>query len=154
MTSRIESGNLAGDLGDAIARLNSRLRRDVVEAGVSLARARTLATLDREGPQRLTDLASLEQVAQPTMSALIGRLEANGFVRRSGDAMDGRTVSVSITDAGRECLARLIERRSERLDRALAELPQEDRAAIAAALPALARLLLELEERKVVGRPA
>src|ERR1700738_2621175 len=45
-------------LGDAVSRLNSRFRRDVVDAGVSLARARTLATLDREGPQRLTDLAS------------------------------------------------------------------------------------------------
>ena len=146
------SGNLAGDLGDAIARLNVRLRRDVIEAGVSLARARTLATLDREGPQRLTHLAALEQVAQPTMSALIGRLEADRLVSRRGDAIDGRTVTVSINEAGRQCLARLIERRSERLDRALVELAQEDRAAIANAVPALARLLLEMEEREAVGR--
>jgi DNA-binding MarR family transcriptional regulator len=145
---------LADGLGDAVSRLNSRFRRDVVEAGVSLARARTLATLDREGPQRLTDLALLEQVAQPTMSALIGRLEGDGLVSRTGDAVDGRTVTVSVTDAGRQCLARLIERRSERLDRALAELPADDQAAIQAALPALARLLLEMEERKAVGRPA
>jgi DNA-binding MarR family transcriptional regulator len=119
-----------------------------------LARARTLATLDREGPQRLTDLASLEQVAQPTMSALIGGLQADGLVSRSGDAMDGRTVTVSISDAGRQCLAQLIERRSQRLGRALAELQFEDRTAIAAALPALARLVLEMEEREAVGRRA
>jgi DNA-binding MarR family transcriptional regulator len=154
MVSRPNSGNLADAVGDAVSRLNSRFRRDVVEAGVSLARARTLATLDREGPQRLTGLASLEQVAQPTMSALIGRLEVDGLVRRSGDAMDGRTVIVSITDAGRQCLARLIERRSERLDRALAELSADDRAAVAAALPAIARLLREMEEREAVGRLA
>jgi DNA-binding MarR family transcriptional regulator len=154
VVSRPESGSLAHDLGDAIARLNSRLRRDVVEAGVSLARARTLATLDREGGRRLTDLALLEQVAQPTMSALIGRLEADGLVSRSGDEADGRTVFATITDAGRECLARLIERRSERLERALAALPADDRAVISAALPALARLLLEMEERIAVGRLA
>jgi DNA-binding MarR family transcriptional regulator len=127
------------------------LRRDVVEAGVSLARARTLATLDREGARRLTDLALAEQVAQPTMSALIGRLEADGLVRRTGDDADGRTVVVSLTAAGRRCLGRLIQRRSESLARALRDLPAQDTAAIAAALPALARLLKKMEERNAVA---
>ena len=145
---------LSHDLGDAISRLNARLRRDVVEAGVSLARARTLATLDREGARRLTDLALAEQVAQPTMSALIGRLETDGLVSRAGDETDGRTVVVSITGAGRRCLARLIQRRSESLARALLDLPATDRAAIAAALPALARLLETMEERNAVAAHA
>lgn len=143
-----ESGSLADNLGDAIARLNSRLRRDVVEAGVSLARARTLATLDREGARRLTDLALLEQVAQPTMSALISRLEADGLVSRSGDEADGRTVVVSITQAGRGCLGRLIERRSESLERALSQLDAEDRECIASSLPAMERLLNRMEDRQ------
>jgi DNA-binding MarR family transcriptional regulator len=142
---------LSDDLGDAISRLNARLRRDIVEAGVSLARARTLATLDRAGARRLTDLALAEQVAQPTMSALIGRLEADGLVRRTGDETDGRTVVVSITGAGRRCLGRLIERRSESLEGALSDLPAQDRVAIAAALPALARLLKKMEERNGVA---
>ncbi len=142
---------LAGDLGDAISRLNSRLRRDVVEAGVSLARARTLATLDRDGARRLTDLALAEQVAQPTMSDLIGRLVADGLVKRTGDGSDGRTVLVSITAPGRRCLGRLIERRSESLERALNDLKAQDRVAIAAALPALARLLKTMEERNAVA---
>lgn len=145
---------LSDDLGDAISRLNARLRRDVVEAGVSLARARTLATLDREGARRLTDLALAEQVAQPTMSALIARLETDGLVSRAGDETDGRTVVVSITGAGRRCLARLIQRRSETLARALHDLPASDRAAIAAALPALARLLTTMEERNAVAAHA
>src|SRR5260221_1872853 len=121
----IAVGGLAVDLGDAVARINSRLRRKVVEAGVSLARARALATLEREGTHRLTDLAHLEQVAQPTMSALVSRLEADGFVSRSGDAEDGRTVFVSITDPGRAYLGRMIERASESLERALAQLSAE-----------------------------
>jgi len=143
--------SLAADLGDAISRLNSRLRRDIVEAGISLARARTLATLDRQGPRRLTDLALAEQVAQPTMSALIGRLETDGLVRRSGEEADGRTVVVSITPAGRRCLGRLIERRSESLQRALGYLPAKDRVAIAAALPSLASLLEKMEERNALA---
>lgn len=122
-----------------------------MEAGVSLARARTLATLHREGARRLTELARVEQVAQPTMSALIDRLEADGLVIRSGEETDGRTVVVSITDAGRDCLGRLIDRRAQSLERALLQLPAEDRAAIAAALPALRRVLEKMEERKSVG---
>jgi DNA-binding MarR family transcriptional regulator len=142
---------LAEDLGDSISRLNARLRRDIVEAGVSLARARTLATLDRLGPRRLTDLALAEQVAQPTMSALIVRLEADGLVKRSGEEADGRRVIVSITSAGRRCLGRLIERRAESLERALSDLRAEDPAAIAAALPALSRLLKKMEEPDAVA---
>jgi DNA-binding MarR family transcriptional regulator len=145
-------GRLAVDLGDAVARLNVRMRRDIVEAGISLARARTLATLHRDGPRRLTDLAILEQVAQPTMSALISRLEADGHISRGGDERDGRTVVVSITDAGRECLERLIERRSRSLERALAQLPAEDRNAITAALPPLRGLLEKMEDPKTVAR--
>jgi DNA-binding MarR family transcriptional regulator len=143
---------LAVDIGDAIARINARLRRDVVEAGVSLARARTLATLDREGPRRLTDLALLEQVAQPSMSALVNRLEADGLVSRGVDARDGRAVVISITDAGRLCLGRLIERRSESLERALVRLPTEDRTAIARAVPGLQRLLEMMEAPNTVAR--
>jgi DNA-binding MarR family transcriptional regulator len=141
-------GNLGRLLGDAIARLNSRFRSDAAAAGISLARARTLATLDREGARRLTDLALLEQVAQPTMTALVGRLEADSLVSRSGDEADGRTVFVSITDAGRGCLRQLIQRRSDSLEAALVQLTAADREAIAAALPALARLLEKMEDRK------
>lgn len=118
---------------------------------MSLARARTLATLDRLGPRRLTDLALAEQVAQPTMSALIVRLEADGLVKRSGEEADGRRVIVSITSAGRRCLGRLIERRAESLERALSDLRAEDPAAIAAALPALSRLLKKMEEPDAVA---
>jgi len=85
------------------------------------------------------------------MSALIDRLEADGLVIRSGEETDGRTVVVSITDAGRDCLGRLIDRRAQSLERALLQLPAEDRAAIAAALPALRRVLEKMEERKSVG---
>jgi DNA-binding MarR family transcriptional regulator len=151
--SRTAFGSVAVELGDAVARINAHIRRDVVEAGVSLARARTLATLHRDGPRRLTDLALLEQVAQPTMSALINRLEVDGLISRGGDARDGRTVVVSITDAGRECLGRLIERRSRSLERSLDQLPDEDRNAIAAALPALRGLLEKMEDPKTVARP-
>ncbi len=146
-----DSRSLATELGEVIARLNTRLRRDIIDSGVSVARARTLATLEREGPRRLSDLAVFEQVAQPTMSVLVARLEADALVSRSGDEADGRTVVVSITPAGRSSLGRIRERRAASLQRALGQLSATDLEAIAAALPAITQLTENMDELHAVG---
>ncbi|MFJ9818547.1 MarR family winged helix-turn-helix transcriptional regulator [Streptomyces sp. NPDC101151] len=73
--------------------------------GMSLTTAATLARLEREGPIRLTALAALEGLAQPSMTVLVDRLEAQGLASRVGDPEDGRVRLVAITDAGRELLA-------------------------------------------------
>jgi DNA-binding MarR family transcriptional regulator len=54
----------------------------------------------RDGPRRITELADLEGVAQPTMTLMIKRLEQRGWVEREGLAEDGRVVMVSITGTG------------------------------------------------------
>jgi DNA-binding MarR family transcriptional regulator len=105
--------------------------------GLSMTAAVTLATLERVGPQRLTDLAAREGVTQPAMTQLITRLEDSGLARREHDPADGRVVLVAITDHGRATLAGRRAVRSERLGAILAELSGEHRAALAAALPAL-----------------
>jgi DNA-binding MarR family transcriptional regulator len=66
------------------------------EAGV-------LFTLSR-GPRRITELAELEGLAQPTMTALVKRLERRGCVRRDRPAEDGRVVLLSLTPAGTAAL--------------------------------------------------
>ena len=48
------------------------------------------------------DLASAFQVARPTMTNTIQRLEAKGYVTVEPDPADGRGKLVLITDAGRE----------------------------------------------------
>ena len=64
--------------------------------------AATLASLERLGPQRLTDLAAREGVTQPAMTQLITRLEEAGLARREASPDDGRVVLVAITErAGR-----------------------------------------------------
>src|ERR1700684_26238 len=49
---------------------------------ISLTAASTLATLDRTGARRLTDLAVIEGVTQPSMSVLVTGLDAAGPPRR------------------------------------------------------------------------
>ena len=148
---RDEHSRLALALGDGVVRLQAVIRRHLARSGVSLAAIRTLAALDGHGPRRVTDLAALEQVTQPSMSALVARLETQRLVARSSDASDARTVIVSITDAGRSVLAELVERRNRLLAERLAELAPEDREAVSRALPVLTRLVEALEESSQVA---
>jgi DNA-binding MarR family transcriptional regulator len=131
--------------------MQSLLRKYLAQKGVSLSQARTLGTLEREGPRPLTDLATLEQVSQPAMSYLVARMELNGHVRRSSNADDGRVVIVSITAAGRGAVKELLQRRAALLADQLSDLPSGDIAALEAALPALRHLIGGLEARRTVG---
>ena len=58
-----------------------------------------LSTLSA-APQRITTLAELEGLAQPTVTIMVKRLEERGWVERCRDDGDGRVVVVSITAAG------------------------------------------------------
>jgi DNA-binding MarR family transcriptional regulator len=77
----------------------SRRRLARSEAGV-------LATLSA-GPRRVTDLAEVEGLAQPTMTLIVKRMEQRGWLARERDAADGRAVVISLTDEGATVLAEL-----------------------------------------------
>ena len=128
---------LAAQLDDVVVGLRQLTS---TRADLSLTAAATLATLQRSGPARLTELAVAEGVSQPSMTALIARLAGQGLVDRAADPTDGRAVVLSLTDAGADLLARRRTERAARLARPLSDLGDDDVAAISAALPALARL--------------
>ncbi|SEG57660.1 DNA-binding transcriptional regulator, MarR family [Nonomuraea solani] len=100
-----------------------------------------LHTLAGHGPMRLTELTASEQVTQPAITQIVTNLEREGLVERRPDPSDGRAVLVHVTEAGAAIVS---GRRAERVAHltALAEgLTPEERAAIAVAVPALARLV-------------
>jgi DNA-binding MarR family transcriptional regulator len=131
---------LASELAADLDRVVGLYRSLSQPSALSLTAAGTLATLERSGPRRLTVLAAREGVTQPAMTQLITRLEDSGLVRRAADPADGRVVLVAITDEGRATLASRRARRAERLAVILAQLSNDHRAALTAALPALAAL--------------
>src|SRR3954454_23024362 len=57
-----------------------------------------------DGPRRITELAALERLAQPTTTQLVKRLERDDLVVRERQADDGRVVLVRLTDAGTAAL--------------------------------------------------
>src|SRR3954469_24930681 len=77
----------------------TRLLIRQVRPDVSRTEAGVLRTLT-DAPRRITELAELEGLAQPTMTLLVQRLERRGWIERKSHPDDGRVVLVSLTDAG------------------------------------------------------
>jgi DNA-binding MarR family transcriptional regulator len=133
------SATLPEQLEQSVTRLAHVLIRG---GGSSLSRtaASVLHRLATAGPQRVTELAAYESIAQPSATALVGRLEAQGLAARAADPDDGRAVRVSITPAGERLLAERRAARAEALGARLAGLSSEEQAVLAAAAPLLERL--------------
>src|ERR1700732_3298493 len=128
---------LAAAVVAALERLIGLFRSLSPASGLSLTSAATLATLERSGSSRLTWLAVREGVTQPAMTQLIARLQDAGLVGRAGDPADGRVVQVRITAEGKAVRARRRAARAGRLAVLLDRLTQDQRDALAAALPAM-----------------
>ncbi len=109
--------------------------------GLSLVAASTLSVLARGGPMRLTDLAEAAAVTQPSMTGLVGRLVSQGLVERTPDDQDRRSVKIAIADAGRDLLARRRVLQASTLASLIDTLDADDRAALAAAVPAITNLV-------------
>ncbi|MGK5550284.1 MarR family winged helix-turn-helix transcriptional regulator [Actinomadura kijaniata] len=118
-----------------------RLPRDM-----SLTSAATLATLYRTGPRRITDLAVIEGVTQPAMTALVRVMEESGLVERRGDASDKRVTLVHLTEAGAAYVRTRHQAGVDAFARLIDELTDDEVEALMAALPALEHLA-ELESR-------
>jgi DNA-binding MarR family transcriptional regulator len=120
-------------------------RRDM-----SLTSSGTLSTLDRAGPQRITDLARAEGVAQPSMTVLVGTLERDGLVVRRADPSDKRVVLIELTAAGTDLVRGRRRAHAQALAQLIEKLPSDEAAALLAALPALEHLR-ELEDVQRAG---
>lgn len=99
-------GELAQRLLLACADLTRAVTAAAEDTRLSLTQARVLGNLDRHGPLRVSHLAALEHCAQPSMTGLVGRLDAAGYATRNPDPEDARAVLVAVTPAGLDELAR------------------------------------------------
>ncbi|KJS56126.1 MarR family transcriptional regulator [Streptomyces rubellomurinus subsp. indigoferus] len=107
---------------------------------MSLTSATTLATLDRAGPGRITDLAVAAGVTQPAMTVLVRAMEESGLVERKGDPSDKRVTLVCLTEAGASYVRTRHRAGVDAYARLIDELSDDEVAALTAALPALLRL--------------
>lgn len=112
----------------------------------------TLVTLDFCGPLRITELATMEGVSQPSMSGVVSSLERAGLVERQPDPRDRRVVLVALTDGGKALLQQRRESGVQMLCGLLDALSQRDRRAFLSTIPLLERLSAEAA-RQQLGIP-
>ena len=129
--------DLAHDLRLAVMRLSRRLRQQRADHGLGLGQLSAIATLDRLGPMTPGTLAQHEQVRPPSMTKTLAALSEAGYVVRSLDPNDGRQVVVTLTNSARKLLREDRRRREEWLATLLLGLDDEQRGALATALPLL-----------------
>jgi DNA-binding MarR family transcriptional regulator len=132
----------AGALYGLLSTLVRRVRRDL-----SLTSLATLSTLDRTGPRRITDLALIERITQPSMTVLVTSLERAGLVTRHSDPADGRVTLVALTAEGLDYLRSRRGAGTDALAQLIDKLPPGEAAALAAAIPAL-RHLRDLDDEQ------
>lgn len=122
------------------------LVRQVHAPEISRTEVEVLSILT-EGPRRVTELAELEGLAQPTMTLLVKRLEDKGWVYREGLPGDGRVVMIAITDAGGEARQTFRERFFAALRADLRDLTDQQLDDLATAAKTVSSFVDELQQR-------
>jgi DNA-binding MarR family transcriptional regulator len=136
-----EREQLAARLRLAVTRLNRRLRAEA-DSGLTASGMAALATIGRRGPLALGELAAVEGVKPPTMTATVAGLEAEGLIARTADEKDRRVSRVALTARGRQRLERVRSRKTAYLAARLERLEEHQLGQLDQAI-GLFELLLE-----------
>ena len=149
-TATTEADTTAARLLHLLPRLHHALKRDRQRREASdpadrpfsarMGQYRLLMLLGERDRVTAHQLASRLEVSAPTVSTMVRALAEQGLVARERDTSDQRVVWLSITPAGRALVEEERRRWQEVFARRYARLDEADRAAIAAAVPALERL--------------
>lgn len=97
-----------------------------LEDEVTLPQYRVLVVLATQGTQRATDLAASLEVSPSTASRMIERLVRKGLVRRTRARDDRRTVRLHLTEAGRQVVVQVTDRRRREVERILRQIPARE----------------------------
>jgi DNA-binding MarR family transcriptional regulator len=146
-TPQLERGEIALQLivrATALARLAAKQ----VSSELSRTEASMLNSL-ATGARRITDLADVEGLAQPTTTLLVKALEQRGWVRRERHNYDGRIVMVSLTPLGSNVLEDYRSHFSEALRSGLAEVATDEEVdSLISATATLEALVVALQVRR------
>ena len=112
------------------------------EIDMSMSQLRALFVLDGSDIElAVHEVADSIGVSMPSAGRAVDQLTRAGLVSRREDEHDRRVKRIRITASGRAAVRRFTEAKRERLRQFAAELTDEERAALSAAIsPVLARL--------------
>lgn len=122
----------------------SEVRREAGEE-TTMQQFRVLAHL-AAAPTTLSALAKKRRVSLQAASELVQALVARGWIVREADPCDRRQHVLQLTDHGKRHYERAQAQTLQRLVPSIAQLSDDELAAIKLALPALRRVLIQEED--------
>ena len=105
---------------------------------LTMAQLKAFVVIGHDGPLAVSAVAEAMGTGRPAASAVVDRLVNVGLVVRAEDATDRRRTNVQLTDAGSELAMKLQRGHDDVLGGWLELLEEEDLAALARGLTALA----------------
>ena len=106
-------------LAQASQLISGEFHRVVTAHGFTVSEWRVLATLAGNEPMNIGRLAQITTIKQPTVTRLLDRMEAKGYVERIENEGDRRFTLVRITGTGTRMVSRLIPLAREHEQRVL-----------------------------------
>ena len=124
---------------------------------LSLVHLNVLTALETEGPLAMKRLAELMDVSDASATGIVDRMEKRGLVERRHGTTDRRVVLVHPTSAGEQVFGEMAAHRRGMLSHVLAELSEEEMAALLVGMRAIhaarRRLLAAHEEGEPTRDP-
>ncbi|GAB15827.1 MarR family transcriptional regulator [Arthrobacter globiformis] len=130
---------LAQDFREALRHSVYLVRRLDADGELSTAQLSTLKMLLDDGV-RVGEIAKNLGVRVPSATEQIIKLERAGLARREADPDDSRAVRVVLTPEGRDAIESANRRRNAVMAGILESLTDDDRRALAAALPVIEKI--------------
>ncbi|UKA54258.1 MarR family transcriptional regulator [Arthrobacter sp. FW305-BF8] len=134
-----ELQELAQDFREALRHSVYLVRRLDADGDLSAAQLSTLKMLLDDGV-RVGEIARNLGVKVPSATEQIIKLERAGLARREADPEDSRAVRVVLTAEGRDAVESANRRRNAVMANILETLTDDDRRALAAALPIIEKI--------------
>lgn len=132
------------ELADTVARLRRAMRRAARAVDpanpLAVAQLELLSAVADEPGVRPGELARRLRLAPNSVTTLVNGLHAKGLITRSAGHLDGRAVTLRLTDQGTEAVDGWKNANTSIIEAALTALDDRHRRALSEALPALREL--------------
>ncbi|MGH3296897.1 MAG: MarR family winged helix-turn-helix transcriptional regulator [Trebonia sp.] len=144
--AKSEAAQLFAAIG-AVRRVARRaVRMSVVGDPLPPARSELLRLAATRPGIGVAEAAAELRLAPNSVSTMVSKLTEDGLLHRGRVASDGRSVRLTVTEAGAARIEQWQDIRTDLAGRALDRLTPTDRQALMAAIPALTRLAEQMEE--------
>lgn len=128
---------------------NAKLAEDL---NVTPLQFEILILLEKEGTLYVSEIGERLQIAKAQMTKLIDKLVALDFVKRRMDAIDRRTINITLTDKARTTLKEEHSKISGAIQTIIESLDNEDLERLAVSLRNLKAVLLKAQQTTSKGK--